>query len=114
MRIIKTSMLREFWQAHREAEASLRTWAYQTKAAQWRNFAQVRKTFPSADSVRVASGRRTVVFNIAHNRYLTHRGFVAELQNLRADAVSRKMKLLRLLLLFLNLRGWSGSGRVMR
>jgi len=69
MRIIKTSMLREFWQVHREAEVSLRTWAQQTKAAQWRNFAEVRKTFPSADSVVVASGRHVVVFNIAHNRY---------------------------------------------
>ena len=69
MRIIKTSMLREFWQAHRRAEASLRTWAQQTKAAEWRNFAEVRKTFPAADAVTVASGRRGVVFNIAHNRY---------------------------------------------
>jgi len=69
MRIIKTSMLREFWQAHREAEASLRTWLQQTKAAQWDNFAQVRKTFLSADSVKVAGNRRVVIFNVAHNRY---------------------------------------------
>ncbi len=69
MRIIKTSMLREFWQAHREAEASLLAWAQQTKAAEWLNFVQVRKTFPSADLVTVASGRPVVVFNIAHNRY---------------------------------------------
>ena len=69
MRIIKTSMLKEFWQGHREAEASLRTWAQQVKAAEWRNFAEVRKTFPNADSVTVASGRPVVVFNIAHNRY---------------------------------------------
>jgi mRNA interferase HigB len=69
MRIIKTSMLREFWQAHPEAEASLRTWVGLTKVAQWRNFPQVRDTFRSADSVTVASGRPVVVFNIAHNRY---------------------------------------------
>lgn len=69
MRIIKTSMLREFWRVHREAEASLRAWVQQTKAAEWLNFAQVRKTFPSADVVTVASGRPVVVFNIAHNRY---------------------------------------------
>ena len=69
MRIIKTSMLKEYWEGHREAEASLRTWAEQTKAAEWRNFAQVRKTFPSADQVTVASGRAVVVFNVAHNRY---------------------------------------------
>ncbi len=69
MRIIKTSMLKAFWQGHREAEASLRTWAQQTRAAKWLSFADVRKTFPSADSVTVASGRQVVIFNIAHNRY---------------------------------------------
>ncbi len=69
MRIIKTSMLREFWEDHREAEASLRIWVQLAKAAEWRNFADVRRTFPSADLVTMASGRRVVVFNIAHNRH---------------------------------------------
>ena len=69
MRIIKTSMLREYWQSHREAEASLWTWAQLANAAKWENFAQVRMTFPSADLVKVASGRSVVVFNVAHNRY---------------------------------------------
>jgi len=69
MRIIKTSMLREFWEDHREAEASLRTWVHLAKAAAWRDFAGLRRTFPSADLVTMASGRRVVVFNIAHNRY---------------------------------------------
>jgi mRNA interferase HigB len=69
MRIIKTSMLREFWQTHADAEASLRMWTQKVTAAQWRSFADVRKTFPNADTVRVASGRQVVVFNIAHNRY---------------------------------------------
>ncbi|MCY2930427.1 MAG: type II toxin-antitoxin system HigB family toxin [Planctomycetota bacterium] len=69
MRIIKTSMLKAFWQAHCEAKASLGTWVVQTTAAQWRNFVEVRRTFPNADRVAVASGRSVVVFNIAHNRY---------------------------------------------
>lgn len=69
MRIIKTSVLKEFWQAHGEAEASLRIWIQQTKAAAWRNFPDVRRTFPSADLARVRSGRPVVIFNIAHNRY---------------------------------------------
>lgn len=62
-------MLKEFWQSHRQAEASLRTWTQQTRAAEWANFAQVRKTIPGADLVKVASRRSVVVFNIAHNRY---------------------------------------------
>ena len=69
MRIIKTSMLREFWQAHREAEASLRTWVRLARAAHWQSFLQVRSTFPTADPVTVGSGRTVVVFNVAHNRY---------------------------------------------
>jgi len=69
MRIIKTSMLREFWEDHREAEASLRVWIQQAKAAEWRNFADLRRSFPIADLVTMASGRRVVVFNIAHNRH---------------------------------------------
>lgn len=69
MRIIKTSMLRRFWRLHPEAEASLRTWVGQIKAAQWRSFADLRRTFGSADAVTVASGRSVVVFNIAHNRF---------------------------------------------
>jgi len=69
MRIIKTSTLRRFWQDHLEAEASLRNWVEQTRSAAWGNFADVRKTFPSADPVTVSSGRQVMVFNVAHNRY---------------------------------------------
>ena len=69
MRIIKTSLLKAYWESHREAEASLRTWIQQTKVARWRNFPEVRRTFLNADLVIVASGRQVVVFNIAHNRH---------------------------------------------
>jgi mRNA interferase HigB len=69
MRIIKTSTLRAFWQSHPETEASMRTWIGQIKASDWRNFADIRKTIPSADLLVVSSGRPIVVFNIAHNRY---------------------------------------------
>jgi mRNA interferase HigB len=69
VRIIKSSTLRKFWQKHREAEASLRLWIRLTRAARWLNFANVQRTFPSADWVTVASGRSVIVFNIAHNRY---------------------------------------------
>ncbi len=69
MRIIKTSMLKAFWEANPQAEASLRTWVRHVRAAEWRCFADVRKTIPSADAVTVASGRLVVVFDIAHNRY---------------------------------------------
>lgn len=69
MRIIKTSMLKAFWQAHRQAEAALMAWVQKVKVAEWHTFADVRKTLPGADAVKVGSGRQVVVFNIAHNRY---------------------------------------------
>lgn len=50
-------------------ESSLRTWVDLVKVAEWRTFDELRRTFASADAVRVSSGRQVVVFNIAHNRY---------------------------------------------
>ena len=40
-----------------------------TKAATWASIADLCQTLPSADPVRVMSGRTVVVFNIAGNRY---------------------------------------------
>ena len=40
-----------------------------TRAAHWASIVDLRQTFPSADPVRVASGRTVVVFNIAGNQY---------------------------------------------
>ena len=38
-------------------------------AGEWVSFVELRQTFGSADTVRVASGRSVVVFNIAGNRF---------------------------------------------
>jgi mRNA-degrading endonuclease HigB of HigAB toxin-antitoxin module len=48
---MKTSMVKAFGKAHCQAEASLQTWVGQTRAARWRNFIELRKTFPNADQV---------------------------------------------------------------
>ena len=64
MRVISRRRLREFWQLHPRAEVSLRTWYKVVSAANWRDFADLRQRFPSADQVG-----RLVVFNIAGNRY---------------------------------------------
>lgn len=69
LRIIKTSMLKAFWVRHSDAVASLKMWVAVTKAVEWRSFADIRRTFPSADQVTVASGRSVIVFNVARNRY---------------------------------------------
>lgn len=62
-------MLKAFWARHSEAGASLKIWVAVTKASEWQSFADVRRTFPSADQITVASGRSVVVFNVTHNRY---------------------------------------------
>src|SRR5437660_10806453 len=64
MWIVSLKRLREFWAIHRRAEVPLRAWFTQTSAAEWRQFGDLRATFPSADLV----GNCTV-FNIAGNHY---------------------------------------------
>ena len=69
MRIIKPETIRNVWRRHPTAQASLQEWLVRTRAGQWHNLIGLRRTFPSADAVRVASGRLVIVFNIAGNRY---------------------------------------------
>jgi mRNA interferase HigB len=64
MRIISKARLKEFWQQHSDAEASLKHWHKTVKAAKWRIFADVRKTFASVDSYKIL-----VIFNISGNKY---------------------------------------------
>jgi mRNA interferase HigB len=40
-----------------------------TRAGQWNHLIDLKRTFPSADAVTVASSRTVIVFNIAGNRY---------------------------------------------
>jgi len=64
MWIVSLKRLREFWSEHERAQIPLRSWYTQVAASRWRNFAEIRATFPSADLV----GNCTV-FNIAGNHY---------------------------------------------
>jgi mRNA interferase HigB len=69
VRIIKPTRIREYWRRHPGAKSSLEQWLLRARAAIWLSFMDVRETFPGADLMIVASGRRVVVFNIAGNRY---------------------------------------------
>jgi len=64
MHIITRKTLQQFWEAHATAEAPLRNWFTRVSQAQWNNFAEVRRDYPSADLV----GRLTV-FNVGGNNY---------------------------------------------
>lgn len=69
MRIISQKNLRLFWEQHPDAEAPLKTWFRITAKAHWRNFVELRVTFPHADQVKVASGNTVTVFNIHGSDY---------------------------------------------
>ena len=65
MRIIAKKALVEFYTKHADAETALEDWHAKAEDAQWENFAQLKKTFNSADNV----GNKRIVFNIKGNSY---------------------------------------------
>ena len=69
MKIIKRATLAAYWQRNPQAESGLLYWHKLAKKSRWTCLQDVRATFPHADAVEVASGRRVVVFNIAGNKY---------------------------------------------
>jgi mRNA interferase HigB len=64
MRLISRRPLKQFWEKQPDAETGLRHWVKAFETASWKNFADVRQVFGSADQVG-----RFVVFNIAGNKF---------------------------------------------
>ena len=62
--MISRRAIKDFGANYQDAVPSLSNWFGIVRKAAWRNFAELRKDFGSADQV----GRRTV-FNIAGNKY---------------------------------------------
>jgi len=62
--IITVKRLQQAARDHKEAAAELGAWARIVKDARWRNFSELRATFPDADLVDGLA-----VFNIRHNGY---------------------------------------------
>ena len=65
MRIFTEQALKEFVRRHPESRAALQVWSKAVRKSEWKNFADVRKTFNSVDSV----GGQRYVFNIKGNEY---------------------------------------------
>jgi mRNA interferase HigB len=65
MRVIKRSTLQDFWLHHRETEQPLRAWLEEIRAAQWRNMAELKSTYPKASVIN----SERVVFNICGGNY---------------------------------------------
>ena len=64
MRVISRKALRNFADAHKDAETPLDDWYRIAKRLRWANLVDVRKTYPHADAV----GEFTI-FNIGGNKY---------------------------------------------
>lgn len=69
MNVVKPKRIREYQAKHGPARTSLETWLTTAKRARWKTLADVRASFNGTDEVRVASGKRVLIFNIAGNRF---------------------------------------------
>ena len=69
MRIIHGGTVKAWAEQYPDAAEALAAWLQNASGASWRNIADVRKVYPHADPVNVASRRTVVVFNIRGNRY---------------------------------------------
>ena len=69
MRVIKPATVRQWMRLHPKAKPGLEWWLETMRAGSWQSLADLRRTFPSVDPVKVASGRRVMVFNIGGNAF---------------------------------------------
>ena len=68
LKIISRRKLLEAGRNHGGLATTLDAWYWTAKSATWQSLAEVRRTYPSADGVRVAD-RVFTVFNIGGNSY---------------------------------------------
>jgi mRNA interferase HigB len=69
VRIIAERWLKDAAEAFPKAASYLAHWQAVVKAAHWNSLPDVRRQYPSADAVRVASGGTVVVFNVCGNDF---------------------------------------------
>ncbi len=69
LHIIKEKFLKEVAPPRSKAGKWLEGWIAVVKCAEWGSIRDVRVTYPSADPVKVASGRNVTVFNVCGNDY---------------------------------------------
>jgi mRNA interferase HigB len=69
LRIIKPSRVREYAGKYPQAASSLMAWLKIARGARWESIQDARRTLPTADGVKVISGRTVTIFNICGGRY---------------------------------------------
>lgn len=65
MRIIARSTLVAYYTKNPQSKSALQDWYDKTKEAEWKNFADIKKTFNTVSSI----GNNRFVFNIKGNNY---------------------------------------------
>ena len=65
MRIFIRKTLVDFYLKYPDSKTMLEDWYYKAKESEWNNFAEMKNTFNSVDSV----GNKRYVFNIKGNMY---------------------------------------------
>ncbi|GMU22984.1 MAG: hypothetical protein AMXMBFR13_30680 [Phycisphaerae bacterium] len=69
MHVISRRRLREFAAGRPDSETPLDDWYRTASKAKWQSINDVRRVYPHADAVTVASGNDVTVFNVAGNKY---------------------------------------------
>jgi mRNA interferase HigB len=69
MRITAESRLRQYAEDHPDARSGLSGFLTVARRASWQSLQELRRTYPHADAVTVASGRVVTVFNMGGNKY---------------------------------------------
>ncbi len=65
MEILNSRAISQFIKQHADAEAPLKDWVTKTNAAEWKNNADVQKTFNNTDHL----GDQKFIFNIGGNNF---------------------------------------------
>ena len=65
MRVIARKTLVQYYVQHSDAKVALCEWYEKVNNAEWSNYAELKRSFNSADMV----GKKRVVFNIKGNQY---------------------------------------------
>lgn len=65
MRIVTFKRIKEFSEKYADSETALEEWVYKISVAKWKNLADLKVTFGSADYI----GNNRFVFNIKGNNY---------------------------------------------
>jgi mRNA interferase HigB len=81
MTLIGQDILRRAGRRNAPLQRWLMTWAQTVENVQWQNLIDVRRTYPTADGVKLKSGFVVTVFNVKGNnfRLLTSIDFDAEI-----------------------------------